>query len=146
MLFIGGFILAIATSKSGLDATLAKVMLKPFGTQSRFVLLGFILLTALFSMFISNTATAAMMLTFLTPVMKSLPSDGKGKIALAMAIPIAANLGGIGTPIGTPPNAMAHSTGFISQKDMMKAGLIMGVIGLVLGYLMLIVLGSHGLL
>ena len=107
MLFIGGFIMAIATSKSGLDATLAKVMLKPFGTQSRFVLLGFILLTAWFSMFISNTATAAMMLTFLTPVMKALPADGKGKIALAMAIPIAANLGGIGTPIGTPPNAIA---------------------------------------
>ena len=107
MLFIGGFIMAIATSKSGLDATLAKVMLKPFGTQSRFVLLGFILLTAWFSMFISNTATAAMMLTFLTPVMKSLPADGKGKIALAMSIPIAANLGGIGTPIGTPPNAIA---------------------------------------
>lgn len=107
MLFIGGFIMAIATSKSGLDATLAKWMLRPFGTQSRFVLLGFILLTAWFSMFISNTATAAMMLTFLTPVMKSLPADGKGKIALAMSIPIAANLGGIGTPIGTPPNAIA---------------------------------------
>jgi len=107
MLFIGGFIMAIATSKSGLDATLAKWMLKPFGTQSRFVLLGFIMLTAWFSMFISNTATAAMMLTFLTPVMKSLPADGKGKIALAMSIPIAANLGGIGTPIGTPPNAIA---------------------------------------
>jgi sodium-dependent dicarboxylate transporter 2/3/5 len=49
-------------------------------------------------------------------------------------------------PISTPPNAMAHSTGFISQKDMMKAGAIMGIIGLVLGYLMLIVLGSNGIL
>ena len=58
-------------------------------------------------MFLSNTATAAMMLTFLTPVLKSLPADGKGKIALALAIPIAANIGGIGTPIGTPPNAIA---------------------------------------
>lgn len=106
-LFIGGFILAIAATKTGLDAMLARVMLKPFGTKSHFVLLGFILVTALFSMFISNTATAAMMLTFLAPVLRTLPADGKGKIALALAIPIAANIGGIGTPIGTPPNAIA---------------------------------------
>lgn len=107
MLFIGGFILAIAATKSGLDVMLARVMLKPFGTQSRYVLLGFIMVTAVFSMFLSNTATAAMMLTFLTPVLKSLPADGKGKIGLAMAIPVAANIGGMGTPIGTPPNAIA---------------------------------------
>ncbi len=107
MLFIGGFILAIAATKSGLDVFLARVMLKPFGTKSKNVLLGFILVTAVFSMFLSNTATAAMMLMFLTPVLKSLPADGKGKIALALAIPIAANIGGMGTPIGTPPNAIA---------------------------------------
>jgi sodium-dependent dicarboxylate transporter 2/3/5 len=71
------------------------------------VLLGFLLVTGLFSMFLSNTATAAMMLTFLSPVLKSLPANGKGRIALALAIPIGANIGGIGTPIGTPPNAIA---------------------------------------
>ncbi len=107
MLFIGGFILAIAATKSALDVKLAKVMLAPFGTKSENVLLGFLLVTAFFSMFISNTATAAMMLTFLAPVLKALPADGKGKIALALAIPIGANVGGIGTPIGTPPNAIA---------------------------------------
>lgn len=107
MLFIGGFILAIAATKSGLDVRLAKVMLKPFGTKSENILLGFILVTGLFSMFLSNTATAAMMLTFLAPVLKSLPTNGKGKIGLALAIPIGANIGGIGTPIGTPPNAIA---------------------------------------
>lgn len=107
MLFIGGFVLAIAASKSGLDVFLARVMLKPFGKNPKFVLLGFILVTGVFSMFLSNTATAAMMLTFLGPVLKSLPADGKGKVALAMAIPIAANVGGMGTPIGTPPNAIA---------------------------------------
>ncbi|MDE6022862.1 MAG: anion permease, partial [Muribaculaceae bacterium] len=80
MLFIGGFIIAIAATKSGLDIKLAKVMLLPFGTKSENVLLGFILVTAVFSMFISNTATAAMMLAFLAPVLKSLPADGKGKI------------------------------------------------------------------
>ena len=80
MLFIGGFILAIAATKSGLDLMLARVMLKPFGTKSKYVLLGFIFVTGIFSMFLSNTATAAMMLTFLTPVLKALPADGKGKI------------------------------------------------------------------
>lgn len=107
MLFIGGFILAIAATKTGLDSMLARVMLKPFGTQSRFVLLGFLVVTGVFSMFLSNTATAAMMLTFLAPVLKALPADGKGKIALALAIPVSANVGGMGTPIGTPPNAIA---------------------------------------
>lgn len=107
MLFIGGFILAIASSKTGLDVVLARTMLKPFGTQSRFVLLGFMTVTGVFSMFLSNTATAAMMLTFLAPVLKALPDDGKGKYGLALSIPVAANIGGMGTPIGTPPNAIA---------------------------------------
>ena len=107
MLFIGGFILAIAASKTGLDLYLARVMLKPFGKNPKYVLLGFLMVTGVFSMFLSNTATAAMMLTFLGPVLKALPADGKGKTALALAIPIAANIGGMGTPIGTPPNAIA---------------------------------------
>ena len=107
MLFLGGFILAIASTKVGLDVQLARVLMKPFGKKSEFVLLGFLLVIGVFSMFMSNTATAAMMLTFLAPVLKTLPPDGKGRIALALAIPIAANIGGIGTPIGTPPNAIA---------------------------------------
>lgn len=108
ILFLGGFILAIAATKSGLDVWMAKAMIKPFGKKSEDVLLGFMLITGIFSMFISNTATAAMMLTFLTPVFKALPANGKGRIALTMAIPIGANLGGMGTPIGTPPNAFAY--------------------------------------
>lgn len=107
MLFIGGFVLAIGMAKVKLDLVAARVMLKPFGTKSENVLLGFILVTAIFSAFVSNTATAAMMLAFLTPVLKALPADGKGRIALAMAIPVGANLGGIMTPIGTPPNTIA---------------------------------------
>src|SRR5574344_662274 len=107
MLFLGGFVLAIVAAKYGLDVTLARALLKPFGTKPKFVLLGFLIVISVFSMFMSNTATAAMMLTFLTPVLAVLPKDEKGKIGLALAIPIAANLGGIGTPIGTPPNAIA---------------------------------------
>ena len=107
MLFLGGFVLAFAATKVGLDVQLAKVMLKPFGKNPKTVLLGILLVIGVFSMFMSNTATAAMMLTFLTPVLATLPKDGGGRISLALAIPIAANLGGMGTPIGTPPNAIA---------------------------------------
>lgn len=107
MLFLGGFILAIAATKVGMDVQLARVLLRPFGTKPKFVLLGFLMIIGLFSMFMSNTATAAMMLTFLAPVLRTLPSTERGTAGLALAIPIAANLGGIGTPIGTPPNAIA---------------------------------------
>ena len=107
MLFLGGFVLAIMAEKYGLDVTMARYLLKPFGTKPKMVLLGFLVVIAVFSMFMSNTATAAMMLAFLAPVLAVLPSDDKGKIGLSLAIPVAANLGGIGTPIGTPPNATA---------------------------------------
>lgn len=107
MLFLGGFVLAIMAQKYGLDVTLARLMLAPFGKKPRSVLLGFLIVIAVFSMFMSNTATAAMMLAFLAPVLAVLPSDDKGKIGLSLSIPIAANIGGIGTPIGTPPNATA---------------------------------------
>ncbi|MCR5152530.1 MAG: SLC13 family permease [Prevotella sp.] len=107
MLFLGGFILAIAATKSGLDVLLARNLIRPFGQKSENVLLGFLLITGIFSMFVSNTATAAMMLTFLTPVFAALPANGKGRIALTLCIPVAANIGGMATPIGTPPNAIA---------------------------------------
>ena len=124
MLFIGGFVLAIAATKTGLDAQLAKVLLKPFGIKSEMVLLGFLLVTGLFSMFVSNTATAAMMLTFLTPVFRQLPPEGKGRIALAMSIPVAANLGGMGTPIGTPPNTIALK--YLNDPEGLNMGLSFG--------------------
>lgn len=120
MLFLGGFALAMAATKVGLDVNLARVMLKPFGTRSEIVLLGFMIVTALFSMFMSNTATAAMMLAIMAPVLRQLPADGKGKIALALAVPVAANVGGIGTPIGTPPNAIALK--YLSESGMSNIG------------------------
>ena len=124
ILFLGGFILAIAATKSGLDVLLARNLLKPFGTKSENVLLGFILITGVFSMFVSNTATAAMMLTFLTPVFKALPPDGKGRVALTLSIPIAANIGGMGTIIGTPPNAIAVK--YLNDPNGLNMGLGFG--------------------
>lgn len=107
ILFLGGFVMAEAASASGLDKNMAKILLKPFGRNPKLLLLGFMLTTAAMSMFVSNTATAAMMITMIAPVLNSLPEDEKGKTALALAIPVGANIGGIGTPIGTPPNAIA---------------------------------------
>ena len=124
MLFTGGFVLAIAATKTGLDSQMAKVLLKPFGKKSENVLLGFILITGLFSMFVSNTATAAMMLTFLTPVFKQLPPEGKGRVSMALSIPIAANIGGMATPIGTPPNAIALK--YLNSPDVLNMILCFG--------------------
>ena len=115
MLFLGGFVLAIMAEKYGLDVTLARVLLLPFGRRPKMVLLGFLIVISIFSMFMSNTATAAMMLAFLAPVLAVLPDDDKGKVGLALSIPIAANVGGIGTPIGTPPNATAVK--FLAEAD-----------------------------
>ena len=106
LLFIGGFVLAIGLTKTKLDVVLAKKLLAPFGTKPTTILLGFILVTAIFSAFVSNTATAAMMLAFLAPVLRAMPEGSKDRTALALAIPIGANIGGIATPIGTPPNTI----------------------------------------
>lgn len=107
MLFLGGFFLAIAATKYRLDVNLARVLLKPFGQQPRFLMLGLMLITGLFSMFMSNTATTAMMLSILGPVIALFSPKDPGRVAFALCIPLAANIGGIGTPIGTPPNAIA---------------------------------------
>ncbi|TCI04645.1 SLC13/DASS family transporter [Corallincola luteus] len=107
ILFLGGFALAVAATKYELDINLARVLLKPFGTQPKFVMLGLMLITAVFSMFMSNTATTVMMLAILAPVLSGLSDEDPGVRGLVLAVPVAANVGGIGTPIGTPPNAIA---------------------------------------
>ncbi|MFW5829291.1 MAG: SLC13 family permease [Planctomycetota bacterium] len=107
LLFMGGFFLAAAATKFQLDQNLARFLLRPFGNKPAMVMLGLMVVTALFSMFMSNTATTAMMLAVLAPVLKLLDEHDGGRIAFILAIPFAANIGGIGTPIGTPPNAVA---------------------------------------
>lgn len=127
ILFMGGFALAIAASKYELDNNLARVLLKPFGTKPKAIMLGLMLITAVFSMFMSNTATTVMMLALLAPIVASVPKGDIGVKALVLCIPIAANTGGIATPIGTPPNAIAlqYLTGehAISFLDWMMMGL-----------------------
>ena len=107
MLFLGGFFLADGAAKYKLDRNLAKTLLKPFGQKPANIVLGLMLIVAIFSMFMSNTATTAAFMAVVLPVIARLPDGDRGRIALALCIPIAANVGGMGTPIGTPPNAIA---------------------------------------
>ncbi|MCM2324260.1 MAG: DASS family sodium-coupled anion symporter [Oligoflexia bacterium] len=107
ILFLGGFFLADGATKFQLDKSLSRVVLKPFGVRPRMVLMGMMLITAVFSMFMSNTATTATMMAVVLPVIAQFGAGDRMRAAFALAIPVAANIGGIGTPIGTPPNAIA---------------------------------------
>lgn len=109
ILFLGGFMIADGAEKYGLDRNLAAVMLKPFSDSARATTAGLMLITALLSMFMSNTATTATMFAVVAPILRGLPK-GKARAGVALAIPTAANIGGIGTPVGTPPNAIAIGT------------------------------------
>jgi len=113
MLFLGGFLLSAALSKYGIDKVMATRLLHIFGKKPYALLLGFSFTAAFLSMWISNTATAAMMFALITPVVARFdPDDGFPK-ALVLSIAFGCNIGGIVTPIGSPPNAIA--IGFLSD-------------------------------
>lgn len=141
MLFLGGFFLAMAATKYRLDVNLARVLLKPFGSDPKFVMLGLMLITGIFSMFMSNTATTAMMLSILTPVIAVFGPKDPGRIAFALCIPVAANIGGIGTPIGTPPNAIALKylvgDNYISFGEWMAFGVPFVVVMMALAWMLI---------
>jgi len=130
----GGFALGLGFNKSGLAADLVNSI--PFGQWSAMVvLISAGLICWLLSNFISNSATAALLIPILcavgTGMGETLLEIGGLKTLLfgtAMAAALAMTL-----PISTPPNAIAHSTGFIQQSEMMKVGIIVGVLGLVIG-------------
>lgn len=106
-LMLGGFFMAEAMQKVGLDKTLFRLTISKFGSKPRFVLLGIMLVTAIFSMIMSNTATTAMMIAAVIPFINTLDKDAPFGKALLIGIPAAASLGGMGTIIGSPPNAIA---------------------------------------
>ncbi len=109
LLFMGGFVLSSIMQKASLDARFAHWILKVTKGKPSTTLLGIIGACAFLSMWMSNTATTAMMLTLVLPLLKRLRPDSPFRVGLVLAIPLACNLGGIGTPIGTPPNAIAMS-------------------------------------
>lgn len=106
-LFFGGFVLAAGMSRTGLDRYLARRVLVRFGDRPAGLLLGVVATTFVLSMFLSNTATTAMMLALTAPLVRTLADDDPFERALLVGIALGANVGGMGTLIGSPPNAIA---------------------------------------
>ena len=104
LLLMGGFILSTAMEKSGAHRRVALGMVNLFGgNSSRRLVFGFMAAAAVLSMWISNTATTLMLLPVALAVIERSDDNNLG-IPLLLGIAYAASVGGIGTPIGTPPN------------------------------------------
>lgn len=123
-LFLGGFLIAAAMQRWGLERRIALVVLRGVGTDPARLVGGFMLVTALLSMWVSNTATAAMMLPVALSVIgaatgtdqnpdRAVPERGeRGRVfatALLLGIAVSASIGGVGTLIGSPPNLFLAS-------------------------------------
>ncbi len=121
-LFFGGFVLGAAASRTGLDVSLARRLLQQAQGSPGRLLFGIMAGALAFSMFMSNTATTAMMLAVTAPVVAGLSPGSPYTKALLLGVPFAANMGGMATLIGSPPNAIA-------------AGALAGVPGQEVGFL-----------
>lgn len=106
-LFLGGFTLSVAASRYGIDARIARIAVKLSNGRRLRLLLLIASATALLSMWMSNIAAAAMMIAALHPLWANVPKDDPFRRALLVGIALGANFGGIATPIGTGPNAIA---------------------------------------
>jgi solute carrier family 13 (sodium-dependent dicarboxylate transporter), member 2/3/5 len=113
-LLLGGFFLAEAMSQVGLDKALFRFTMKKFGSQPEKLLMGLMLTTAVGSMVMSNTATTAMMVSSVLPLAHMMGKNSAYTKALLIGIPAAATLGGMGTIIGSTPNAIA--VGALQEK------------------------------
>jgi sodium-dependent dicarboxylate transporter 2/3/5 len=107
ILFFGGFTLARAVARYGIDRLIARRLLGLLGHHPFRLMAGLMGATALLSMWMSNTATAAMMMAMIQPVFLQMDKDDPFRRGLVLSIPFAANIGGMGTPVGSPPNAIA---------------------------------------
>ena len=128
------------------DTGLAKVLIQaiPFGSMSVVLVLVVAGLVCYFlSNFISNSATAALLIPILIVVANGMADPEAannaqflamgGTSAMIIFIAVCASLAML-FPISTPPNAIASSTGMVDTRDMMKVGIVMGIVGFVLGY------------
>lgn len=106
-LMLGGFFMAEGLSRTGLDRRLFAFAIKPAGTRPGNVLLAIMLTSAIASMFISNTSTAVLMIGAVLPLVHQMGKDEPFARALLIAIPLSASVGGMGTIIGSAPNAIA---------------------------------------
>ena len=107
LLFLGGFVLAAALHKYELDERLARRVIDRYGRSVPKLIFAVMCVTAFLSMWLSNTAATAMMLALCLPILRGLPAGDRYRTAILLAVPFAANVGGLGTPIGSPPNAIA---------------------------------------
>lgn len=116
-LLLGGFFLAQGMQKAGLDLQVFQFTMRLFGTEPKRALLGLMLTTWLASSILSNTASTAMMLAAILPLMRKLGARAPMTKASMLGIPAAATLGGMATIIGSPPNAVA--VGFLEKHDIL---------------------------
>ncbi|WP_260262055.1 SLC13 family permease [Vibrio intestinalis] len=141
-LFLGGFALAAAMHRQGLDKVIAdKVLILAKGKMSVavFMLFG---VTALLSMWISNTATTAMMLPLVLGVLSKVNSESGHKtyVFVLLGIAYSASIGGIATIVGSPPNAIAAAEVGLTFTDWMRFGVPTAAILLPLALLILYVI------
>lgn len=148
-LFMGGFIVAIAMQRWDLHRRIAINILNVVGTKPASIILGFLISSAFLSMWISNTATALMMLPIGLSVLELVDqqTDSTGKsnfeICLVLSIAFGCSIGGMGTLIGTPPNALL--AGFVNTNynidigfaNWMMVGVPMIIVSLPLAFLLL---------
>jgi len=132
-LMLGGFFLASAMTKTKLDESLLKLTLKMSGTNPRNLLIGLMFTTMLVSMLMSNTATTAMVIAAITPLLVTMGKNSGISKALLTGIPMAATIGGMGTIIGTPANAIAagaleHAGIHIGFIDWIKYGVPVSIL------------------
>jgi sodium-dependent dicarboxylate transporter 2/3/5 len=132
-LLLGGFFIAESLKKSQLDKSILKWVLGKLGSKPSNVLLGLMMLTFIASMLMSNTATTAMVLAAIIPLCNSLGKDEPFTHAILLGIPSAAALGGMGTIIGSPTNAIAVGAlnaagGDVSFAMWMIYGLVPGLL------------------
>ncbi len=106
-LMLGGFFLAEALHATNLDRKLFNYALSIYGLKPKYIILGLMLTTAVLSMMMSNTATTAMMIASVSPFIAKFGEKEPFTKAVLLGIPTAASVGGMGTIIGTPPNAIA---------------------------------------
>ncbi|MBM73846.1 MAG: sodium:dicarboxylate symporter [Proteobacteria bacterium] len=143
MLLLGGFILSAAMEKSGVHRRVALFMIELVGRKSpRHLILGVMLATAFLSGWISNTATTLMMLPVVVALCAELPGP-KSVCALLLGLAYSASIGGIATPIGTPPNVVLmgvyqETTGAdIAFLDWMLLGYPVAIVLLLLAWIYL---------
>ncbi|QSQ25461.1 anion permease [Pyxidicoccus parkwayensis] len=109
VLFLGGFTLEVAAMRHGLDAAVARHVVRLSGGRPRLLLLLVMGGVAFLSMWMSNVAAAAMMLAALRPILQATPAGAPLRPALLMGVALGANFGGMATPVGSGPNALAVS-------------------------------------